>query len=403
MQFTIALILRVLAVAFCTPCSICPWAGPTEVGVKTVSMVRSSVRSKTWCCTLFFGTETRDVVVGRLTALMLRNSGPRGLRYFVFQEELCPLTGRLHIHVYAEFGTRTRLGAVQSKFQQNCHCESRRGSQEQAIAYCKKPETRVDGGASGEWGEMAVQVGVGRPRGSKAFQCGTAVAEGSTIEELREEFPGVCLTHGDKVIDAVLKRMGKRDWPMEILIFVGPTGSGKSTTAKVMFPNAYACPWPAGGRWWMPTYEAQETVVLDEWRGQLSVNQMMKLFDRHAWPDCEAKGRSFQFLSRRVVITTNRDPRMWFQMIPGVKRNENWTGSGGRSGGQAWRHEELDALRRRIVEFAKIYDFAPGHRFPDFVMTERQEEFDFLDAVLPPVHQFNVGADNSQGGGGYRQ
>ncbi len=215
MQFTIALILRVLAVAFCTPCSICPWAGPTEVGVKTVSMVRSSVRSKTWCCTLFFGTETRDVVVGRLTALMLRNSGPRGLRYFVFQEELCPLTGRLHIHVYAEFGSRTRLHAVQAKFQANCHCESRRGSQAQAIAYCKKPETRVDGGASGEWGEMAVQVPVGRPRGSKAFKCGMAIAEGSTIEELREEFPGVVLTHGDKVIDAVLKRMGKRDWPME--------------------------------------------------------------------------------------------------------------------------------------------------------------------------------------------
>ncbi len=350
--------------------------------------------------------------------MLRRGHDARGLTYLVFQEEIAS-TGQVHFQGYAEFSRRVSMASVKSVFGNGVHCVSRDGTGVQASHYCKKPfeacqcthcvkarlephDGRAPGGLSGEWGAMAEPARpVGRPRGGAVRDVGVRVAEGATMEECLTEFPGVMLSHGDRVRDAVLKRRGCRNWKMEVVIFVGPTGCGKSTTAKTENPGAIALPWPNGGRWWMPGYEGQYCVILDEWRGQLRIDQMMKLFDRHAWPDCEAKGRSFQFLSRKVVITTNRDPCTWFPLISGILRNENWIDADGEvGGGQAWRQEELDALRRRIVEFCSIYDFpsgqvwrpTPGWQGAEeedpglpFVKVLRTVPFHFLETVMPPV------------------
>ncbi len=375
-------------------------------------MPRSRVRSKNWCLTLNLGDDA-PVYRARWTVILRRGNDRYGLSFIRFQEEIAT-TGQAHFQGYAEFSRRVRMAQVKRVFGDAVHVESREGTQAAAVHYVQKPVVgctcvhcvkarlepnggRAPGGLSGSFGvlgEENARLGPGRPRGSQTRDAGVRVAEGATIEELLEEFPGVMLTHRGDVVDAIMARRGARNWAMEIEIFVGPTGCGKSTTAIMENPGALAVPWPNGGRWWMPGYEGQDCIILDEFRGQLRIDQMMKLFDRHAWPDCEAKGRSFQFLSKKVVITTNRDPCTWFPLISGVLAHANWSSDGlggGQTGGQAWRHEELDALRRRIVEFAKIYDFARGQRYVEgrpFVKVLRTVPFDFLDTVMPPVHDF---------------
>ncbi len=382
-------------------------------------MPRSTAQSKRWCLThQLSDREEAETIRTRYRRLGRRGKDSRHLTYLRFQEEVAS-TGQHHFQVYVEFSRKISMAGVKSVFGMGVACFTRRGTQSEANHYCIKPVEGCecihcakarrlpnDGLApvacTGTFGEMAVERGVGRPRGSRAREVGVLVAEGASLADIRVSHPGVALLNPGRIQDAILARMGERKWAMEVEIHVGPTGCGKSTTVIVENPGAGHLPWPKGGRWWMPGYLGQDCIIFDEWRGQLSINQLMKLFDRHPWPDCEAKGRSFQWVSKKVVITTNREPADWFPLISGVLSHSNWTGSGGRSGGQAWRHEELDALRRRIVEFAVIFDYPAGQvwRHDDtsedpncgltFVKVARTREFAFNDTVMPPVHTFNL-------------
>ncbi len=178
------------------------------------------------------------------------------------------------------------------------------------------------------------------------------------------------LLHRDKIEDYALKQKGKRDWAMQVHIFVGPSGTGKSYTAQHENPDAFNVPWPMGNRWWWPSYTGQHCVIMDEFRHQIKMDVMLKMMDRYAWA-LEAKGRNFQFVSHKIVITTNIDPKDWYKKVPlGAKA----------------------PLERRIREFATIYDFEEGHQHPDFVKNERTERFEFTDhsaTAQPQAHPAN--------------
>ena len=63
-------------------------------------------------------------------------------KYMVYQVETAPETGRDHIQGYLELHRQTDFGVVKRMFSVPVHLESRRGTRAQAIAYCKKLDTR---------------------------------------------------------------------------------------------------------------------------------------------------------------------------------------------------------------------------------------------------------------------
>ena len=67
------------------------------------------------------------------------------IQYMVYQKEKCPKTQREHFQGYVEFGDKQRMQSVKTIFNDNTlHVEPRRGTQRQAIAYCKKAESRIE-------------------------------------------------------------------------------------------------------------------------------------------------------------------------------------------------------------------------------------------------------------------
>lgn len=67
----------------------------------------------------------------------------KDIQYFVYQEEKAPSTCRIHWQGYCEFKKKVTMTAVKKIFGDNTiHCERRRGTQEQAIEYCTKTDTR---------------------------------------------------------------------------------------------------------------------------------------------------------------------------------------------------------------------------------------------------------------------
>jgi len=66
-------------------------------------------------------------------------------RYLVWQEEVCPDTGRIHWQGYVEFFRSQRMAAVKKIFGDTVHVEPRRGTAQEADDYCSKDDTRLPG------------------------------------------------------------------------------------------------------------------------------------------------------------------------------------------------------------------------------------------------------------------
>lgn len=64
-------------------------------------------------------------------------------RYCVYQAEECPETKRVHYQGYIEFNKAVHFNTVKRIFgDDSIHLESRKGTRQQARAYCMKPESR---------------------------------------------------------------------------------------------------------------------------------------------------------------------------------------------------------------------------------------------------------------------
>ncbi|GAC77791.1 replication protein, partial [uncultured marine virus] len=95
-------------------------------------------KSRNWCFTYFRlpGDPTHEHY--------WRNVVCKTFKYAVGQVEICPETGREHLQGYGETHAVT-FDCIKSKLGLRVHVESRRGTREQAVAYCTKQESRADG------------------------------------------------------------------------------------------------------------------------------------------------------------------------------------------------------------------------------------------------------------------
>ncbi len=105
----------------------------------------------------------------------------------------------------------------------------------------------------------------------------------------------------------------RRDWQMEIIIYYGTSGSAKTYIAKKRYPGAYTSFDRANKSivWWAG-YAGEETVLINEFHcGLFKLEFFNNLLDRGAMP-VTCKNGSYSFRSRRIVITTNKDPSRWY-------------------------------------------------------------------------------------------
>jgi len=98
----------------------------------------------------------------------------------------------------------------------------------------------------------------------------------------------------------------------EVFVYVGPTGTGKSHRA-----------WTEGGidaypkdprtKFW-DGYQGQEHVVMDEFRGAIDISHMLRWLDKYP-VIIEVKGSSTVLKAKKIWITSNIDPTLWYPDI----------------------------------------------------------------------------------------
>jgi len=216
-----------------------------------------------------------------------------------------------HLQGYLELTTPRRMSFVR-KIIPGAHWERRKGTKQQAIEYCTKEETRVQGPWILPEGIPLSEVlsSVQESEGSSLKELKRMMDTGCSEEYIADEHFGHWVRHFRAFRAYRLLKTVPRNHAVTTTVIVGPTGTGKSRFCLSKYPNAY---WKQRSPWW-DGYSGEETVVLDEFYGWIPYDTLLRLCDRYPLL-VETKGGQSQMVCKNVIITSNHDPKSWYKNV----------------------------------------------------------------------------------------
>ena len=102
----------------------------------------------------------------------------------------------------------------------------------------------------------------------------------------------------------------QRDWPMEVHVYWGAAGTGKSRRAFDENPAAYWLAHSNGGVWF-DGYNGQSCIIIDDFYGWLPWSFLLRLLDRYPM-HVPVKGGHIPLVARKIVFTSNQAPIKWY-------------------------------------------------------------------------------------------
>ena len=236
-------------------------------------------------------------------------------RYLVVGKEVGD-SGTPHLQGYVILNKRSRLSALK-KLLPRAHWEIRKGSHEQARDYCMKDGDYIEDGEPPATKEQQGKAG--------------GTAEKRRWDEAREnakkgkfdDIPSDIYMRLTSNIHFIARQ--NMAAPPEINSldnhwYVGPPGSGKSSTARKDYPDYYDKPC---NKWW-DGYQSQETVILDDFDKTHSVlGHHLKRWADHYPFTAEIKGSAINIRPTRIVVTSNYLPEDIFDdqtLVDAVRR-----------------------------------------------------------------------------------
>lgn len=275
-------------------------------------------RSTGWLFTLF------EVPVPASEIWAGVDTAAGGVRHCTWQLERCPDTGREHIQLYVEYTSRqrrSRLSAILG-FGRTAHGDPRRGSPEQAAAYCSKEETRV----AGPWtvGEdvRSLPSRQGRGKRTDLDEVVQALQEGKSSGDVALAHPKAFVLH-HRGIEALEYRLAPAALALDsTLVFVlsGAPRVGKTGAFWDIFGTSmFDLPLPGERssdllRWEGFDARNHTAVLIDEFAGQVDINTLKRICDK--WPfSARMFGRpSLRIRPRYICITSQSSPDQWWPL-----------------------------------------------------------------------------------------
>jgi len=202
-----------------------------------------------------------------------------------------------HWQFLAGFKCNVRMSALK-KIWPTAHVELTRSSA--ADDYVWKEDTRVPD-TQFEYGKKAFRRNV-----AKDWDAILKSAKEGKIEEIPAQ---VVVCHYSALSRIAKDFMAPVAIERTVMVFWGRTGTGKSRRAwNEAGLDAY--PKDPSTKWW-DGYQAQENIVIDEFRGRIAVEHILRWFDRYPVV-VETKGGATVLRASRIWITSNISPDDWF-------------------------------------------------------------------------------------------
>jgi len=222
------------------------------------------------------------------------------VRYAIWQLER-GANGTIHFQGYMEWINAMRLAACKTLIP-GAHWEVRKGSAEQAKAYCSKEESRIDG----PWEHGTMSEGQGTRTDLLAIK--RKIDEGADDLTLWEtDFGATCKYHKAFSVYRNLKVPDRNHWT-ELIVLIGPPGCGKSRFCHETSPQSY---FKQRSQWWCG-YDGRSDITIDDFYGWLPPDEILRIGDRFPLM-VQCKGGNTKFAAKRVFITSNRWIDQWWE------------------------------------------------------------------------------------------
>ena len=220
-------------------------------------------------------------------------------KYLIYQRER-GAEGTEHLQGYVIFDTNRRLTGLK-KVNSRAHWEYRQGSHDQAVAYCSKEDTRIEGPwilgeapAPGQRNDLTLAL--------------ADVREGMSELELADKYGATWARNYRALSRYRTLTSVPRNFKTRVTVVYGPTGTGKSRYCSENYPDAY---WKSEGSWY-DDYEGHREVIYDEFNGTwFPWSVLLRLCDRYPM-QVPVKGSFGNFVAKHVFFVSNQDPQTWY-------------------------------------------------------------------------------------------
>lgn len=232
---------------------------------------------------------------------------PPHVSYIKGQLERGSTTSYLHWQLIVYYPEKHTLAYVKKIFGSNIHAEATKSAA--AEQYVWKEDTRVEG-TQFELGKKSMKRNC-----SKDWDLIVSHARSGAFDEI----PGDVLIHCYANIKRIRVDALKPDsCPKEVFVFWGVSGTGKSKKAWEE-GTLDAFPKDPNTKFW-DGYSGQPNVIIDEFRGSISISHMLRWLDRYP-VIVEVKGSSCVLKATKIWITSNLSPDEWYPDLDSETKN----------------------------------------------------------------------------------
>lgn len=236
------------------------------------------------------------------------------MKWLIYAPEVCPMTGKDHWQGFVQWKSAKSMKAS-CRALGGVSCQVMRGTFEHQLTYIQGPYSKD--GKEKPLNPLFQEYGTMPQQGQRKDleQLRDDLLDGTkTVEDILVENPLMYHQYGRtmQAIAAVRAMKRRRTMMTKGIWLFGSTGTGKSHAAWYGRPVSTVYGMPDDKGWW-DLYDGQPVVVMDDFRGKLPYEQLLKLVDKWHTSVSRRGQPPMPFTAELVIVTSSLPPELVYK------------------------------------------------------------------------------------------